>query len=197
MPPRRSTRGVTSSSLLFDGSSEAGGPLDSSHLDNVQPQSVHTAVGRGMSPGPAKYSSAYGSPPTILPTRQNVARQRYNFSSALSHVVDAVEQDNENDARERAQREAEQQQRLRSESERAQTQAPSQSMAAPPLPPPPVSSRPTDETLESVELVREPAGEKDSEAASASEQGSRSELSLFTASLSTCTNQSLSAFNRA
>ncbi|KAL1902451.1 hypothetical protein Sste5346_001432 [Sporothrix stenoceras] len=167
MPPRRSTR-VTSSSLLFDGSSEAGGPLDISHLDNVQPQSVHTAVGRGMSPGPAKYSSAYGSPPTILPTRQNVARQRYNFSSALSHVVDAVEQDNENDARERAQREAEQQQRLRSESERTQT-----TQAAAPLPPPPVSSRPTDETLESVELVREPAGEKDSEAASASDQSSR------------------------
>lgn len=168
MPPRRSTR-VTSSSLLFDGSSEAGGPLDNSHLENVQPQSVHTAVGRGMSPGPAKYSSAYGSPPTILPTRQNVARQRYNFSSALSHVVDAVEQDNENDARERAQREAEQQQRLRSETEKTQTSQ----AAAPPPPPPPMSSRPTDETLESVELVREPAGERESEAASASDQSSR------------------------
>lgn len=166
MPPRRSAR-AASSSLLFDGSSEAGGPLDNAHLDNVQAQSVHTAVGRGMSPGPAKYSSAYGSPPTILPTRQNVARQRYNFSSALSHVVDAVEQDNVSDARERAQREAEQQQRRRSEVDTAQAsqaavQAPAQA-----------SSRPSEETLESVELVREPAGEKDSSAASAPDQNPR------------------------
>ncbi|KJR84355.1 uncharacterized protein SPSK_08424 [Sporothrix schenckii 1099-18] len=168
MPPRRSTR-VTSSSLLFDGSSEAGGPLDSSHLDNVQPQSVHTAVGRGMSPGPAKYSSAYGSPPTILPTRQNVARQRYNFSSALSHVVDAVEQDNENDARERAQREAEQEQRLRAEADKAKASQ----AAVPLLPPAPVPSRPADETLESVELVREPVADRESEAANTSDRNSR------------------------
>lgn len=170
-----------SSSLLFDGSSEAGGPLDgnSSQLDDVQPQSVHTAVGRGMSPGPAKYSSAYGSPPTILPTRQNVARQRYNFSSALSHVVDAVEQDNENDARERAQREAEQQQRLR-DPERAQQAAQPQAQtrtetAIPPPVIPTASSRPTDETLESVELVRE-HGDRESEAASASESSKRGSL---------------------
>ncbi|OAA66777.1 spindle pole body-associated protein sad1 [Niveomyces insectorum RCEF 264] len=100
MPPRRAGR-VSSSSRLFDNSSEAGGPLGN----------VHTNVGRGMSPGPAKYSSTYGSPPTVVPARQNVARQRYNLTSALNHVVDAVEQDNVNDARERAEREAELQRR--------------------------------------------------------------------------------------
>ncbi|CAK7211365.1 hypothetical protein SBRCBS47491_001099 [Sporothrix bragantina] len=167
MAPRRSTR-TTSSSLLFDGSSEAGGPLESSHLEDVQAQAVHTAVGRGMSPGPAKYSSSYGSPPTIMPTRQNVARQRYNFSSALSHVVDAVEQDNENDARERAQREAEQQQRIQAEAENAQAER-ATDRASVPVPSQP-SSRPTDETLESVELVREPAGDS---AASASDQSTK------------------------
>ncbi|CAK7205408.1 hypothetical protein SEUCBS139899_008179 [Sporothrix eucalyptigena] len=171
MPPRRSTR-TTSSSLLFDGSSEAGGPLNNSHLDDMQPQSVHTAVGHGMSPGPAKYSSSYGSPPTIMPTRQNVARQRYNFSSALSHVVDAVEQDNENDARERAQREVEQQERIRSEAEEAQLDSATAQER------PTASSRPTDETLESVELVREPAGDT----TSASEQSTRRQGSARTQS---------------
>ncbi|CAK7268203.1 hypothetical protein SEPCBS57363_002975 [Sporothrix epigloea] len=154
MPPRRSTR-ATSSSLLFDGSSEAGGPLDSSHLENVQAQAVHTAVGRGMSPGPARYSSSYGSPPTIMPTRQNVARQRYNFSSALSHVVDAVELDNENDARERAQREAQQQQRSRSGPENDHTGLTTdRAFEATSLQ---NINRPADETLESIELVREPS----------------------------------------
>ncbi|CAK7270540.1 hypothetical protein SEPCBS119000_004141 [Sporothrix epigloea] len=172
MPPRRSTR-ATSSSLLFDGSSEAGGPLDNSHLENVQAQAVHTAVGRGMSPGPARYSSSYGSPPTIMPTRQNVARQRYNFSSALSHVVDAVELDNENDARARAQREAEQQQRRRPSPEnkyagnaadRASDAASLQKL-----------SHSADEALESVELVRESTGDAVASASHTSSQPSATE----------------------
>ncbi|EPE06734.1 spindle pole body-associated protein sad1 [Ophiostoma piceae UAMH 11346] len=153
MPPRRATR-ASSSSRLFDNSSEAGGPLENVAVNRLNPDLIGspgsaTAVGRGMSPGPAKYSSAYGSPPTIVPTRQNVARQRYNFSSALSHVVDAVEKDNENDARERAQRDVEQQGRAQSVQPTAPAKQPT---PQPTLEPTPEQS---DESAESVELVRE------------------------------------------
>lgn len=91
-----------------------------------------------------------------MPTRQNVARQRYNFSSALSHVVDAVELDNENDARERAQRKVQQQPRSRSGPENDHTghttDRASDMLLLQNL------NRPADETLESIELVREPSG---------------------------------------
>ncbi len=182
MPPRRSVR-ASSSSRLFDGSSEAGGPLDALPAD-----AMHAPIGHGMSPGPAKYSSTYGSPPTILPTRRNVAQQRYQFSSALNHVVDAVEQDNENDARERAEREAElwrqQQQENQPPEQPPQQQPQTQRQRSPAAASATGSqsgqraaareaSRQSQDTVESVELVHERGDEEEAPATGRTRRSTR------------------------
>ncbi len=105
MPPRRGTRASTR------GPSTVGGPVAvpvESPTPSEEPAGLGGAAVVGtMTPGPAKYSTSYGSPLTLVPQRQNIGGQAGNLAGALGSVLASVNKDNRRDAKKRAEREAE------------------------------------------------------------------------------------------
>ncbi len=68
-----------------------------------------------MTPGPATYSSSYGSPPTIMPTRQSAGRNSHNLDGALRAVMDTFNADSQNGSRIRAGQGTDRQRRIEPE----------------------------------------------------------------------------------
>jgi hypothetical protein len=100
MPPKRATRAA---------SQRPRTPAKASNDDDVDTSAMFDSPGvvrKVVMAGPAKFSTAYGSPLAWMPERAVVGRKDNKMSSVLDTVLDTIKQDNEADARKRAEREA-------------------------------------------------------------------------------------------
>ena len=99
MPPKRATRATARTGSTPARRRQAREP--SSELGLAGP-----TVMQNTTPNPAKYSTNYGSPATIMPVRRP-GTYGTNLAGAFGNVLEKVRQDNADDEQARIQREAE------------------------------------------------------------------------------------------